>query len=392
VHAVDGASDVVSSGRRSGRATVRYRRSPHLVVHWHQDSLRIVNYATRHTTEADPLVCELLNLCGQWRTLAEIESALSIGVSRLISVLVDRLVSFSLLVRSDRPIDSRITAMDSLGPWNPEVGFFHNATKDVQFWPRQRARDYTRTRLDLGDRPAPVKRYPRARIVSLPRPELHGGLADVLLARRTSRRYSSEPVTVAQLSSILALSAGVQHWACTPDGDAPLKTSPSGGARHPIECYVVVRDVAGLRPSIYHYASDRHALERIGGAVPVGRMKAYVPESGYFAKASAMVFFTAVFTRQLWRYPYSRAYRAALVEAGHVCQTFLLTATSLGLAPYCLMGLADTLIEQDLGIDGITESVLYCAGVGRPPRGTTAAPLERGTLKTRPNRHLTTRS
>src|SRR4029078_9197009 len=129
-------------------------------------------------------------------------------------------------------------------------------------------------------------------------------------------------------------------------------------------------------------------LERIHGAVAPARIRSYVPESGYFANASAMVFFTAVFARQMWRYPYSRAYRAALIEAGHVCQTFLLTATSLGLAPYCVMGLADTLVEGDLGIDGITESVLYCARVSPPPRGTPCAPLPQGTLKIRPNKHL----
>jgi SagB-type dehydrogenase family enzyme len=98
-----------------------------------------------------------------------------------------------------------------------------------------------------------------------------------------------------------------------------------------------------------------------------------------------MVFFTAVFQRQTWRYSYSRAYRAALIEAGHVCQNLCLTATWLGLAPFSVMGLADSVIEADLGIDGISESVLYCAGVGRPPRGASWAPLARGTLKTRPN-------
>ena len=173
-------------------------------------------------------------------------------------------------------------------------------------------------------------------------------------------------MTIEELSSLLAFSIGVQQRAQTNDGEVPLKTSPSGGARHPIECYVVARDVAGLKPAIYHYACDRHVLERIHGPVSRERIRAYVPESGYFAKASAMVFFTAVFARQLWRYPYSRAYRAALIEAGHVCQTFLLTATSLGLAPYCVMGLADTLVEGDLGIDGITESVLYLCGRRAP--------------------------
>jgi hypothetical protein len=55
------------------------------------------------------------------------------------------------------------------------------------------------------------------------------------------------------------------------------------------------------------------------------------------------------------------------------------------------MGLADTIVESDLGIDGITESVLYCAGVGRLPRGSQWAPLQKGMLKTRPNTHLSRR-
>ena len=91
-----------------------------------------------------------------------------------------------------------------------------------------------------------------------------------------------------------------------------------------------------------------------------------------------MVFFTSIFARILWRYPYARAYRAALIESGHVCQTFLLAATSLGLAPFSVMALADSVIERDLGIDGIRESVLYAAGVGRPPRGVAWAPLAQG--------------
>jgi len=63
-------------------------------------------------------------------------------------------------------------------------------------------------------------------------------------------------------------------------------------------------------------------------------------------------------------------------------------ATSLGLASYCVMGIADSLIEADLGIDGITESVLYCAGIGRMPKGKGPATLPRGSVKTRPNAYL----
>lgn len=373
------------------RTAVRFRRSPHLVAYWRARSLFIVNFATRATSQTNPLICEILDVCGEWRTLRQIEAGIPAARSPLLRRLLDRLVELSLLVSSEGPPDSRVKRMGALDAWNPEVGFFHAATKDVKFLSPARARAYARLNPSKAPMPATVKRYRGAVQVSLPAPVANGPFTDVLLARRTSRRYSALPVTLGELSSILGFAAGVQKWARTPTGEVALKTSPSGGARHSIECYVVARAVEGLRGGIYHYRPDRHFLERIGGAVPIERMRAYVPGSGYFASASAMVFFTAVFEREIWRYPYARAYRATLAEAGHVCQTFLLMATSLRLASYCVMGLADTLVEADLGIDGITESVLYCAGVGRPPRGTTAAILPKGTLVTRPNRYLRSR-
>jgi hypothetical protein len=56
-----------------------------------------------------------------------------------------------------------------------------------------------------------------------------------------------------------------------------------------------------------------------------------------------------------------------LAEAGHACQTFCLVATWLDLAPFCTMAVADSLVEKTLGIDGVTETVLYAAGVGSKP-------------------------
>jgi SagB-type dehydrogenase family enzyme len=368
----------VSRSRRVRRTAVQFRRSPHLVAYWRNGSLRICNYATQTTVDAGPLVCELLDVCNDWRLLDDIVQGVSAGPSPQIPALVDRLVALSLLQQSDDPGDPRVDAMDRLGPWNPEAGFFHMATRDVAFSSPQAAARHHRQARVRESRPPALKSYPGVERIDLPRPETDGEFPQVLKARRTWRRYSSSPVRLEELATILGLSAGVQHWVQADGHKAPLKTFPSGGARHPIECYAVVRDVRGLPPGIYHYASDRHSLEKLRGPVSIQRMRAYVPSSGYFANASAMIFFTAVFERSLWRYPYSRAYRAALVEAGHVCQTFCLTATWRGLAPYCLMGLADSLIEQDLGIDGISESVLYAAGVGRPPRGTAWAALPEG--------------
>jgi SagB-type dehydrogenase family enzyme len=234
--------------------------------------------------------------------------------------------------------------------------------------------------------PAPTKRYRGAAAVHLPKP-VGGDFADVLLARRTWRRFSrSKDVTLAELATLLSLSLGVQQWVDASPRRLPLKTSPSGGARHPIEGYVVVaKSIPGLAAGIYHYDGGRHRLERLRARVTRSRIASYYPSSGHFAAANVHIFLTAVLSRQVWRYPYARAYRAALAEAGHVCQTFCLTATWLGLAPFCLMGLADSRLEKDLGLDGIIESVVYAAGVGHRPKGTSWAPRVRGGLKARKN-------
>lgn len=368
----------------------RVRRSRHLVLYWRRERLIVHNYATGVRVQGDPLLCRLLDYCSDWRTADDIRQRLGLDSAPAVRTLLSRLLSRGLLERSDRPESAQAAAMAALDRWNPEAGFFHTATKNVQFWSPLDAARQSRIQSAAWPMPAPIKRYRGATTVDLPKPRA-GEFGNVLRGRRTWRRFSTAPIAIDDLATVLGLSAGVLRWVQTPAGEVPLKTSPSGGARHPIECYVIATRVSGLRPGVYHYAADRHALERLRGPVSPNRVASYYPSSRYFARAPVQVFFTAVFERQVWRYPYARAYRAALAEAGHVCQTFCLVATWLGLAPFCLMGLADSLIEGDLGLDGVRESVIYAAGVGLPPRGTTWAPLApnvKGRLKTRLNKRL----
>ena len=89
----------------------------------------------------------------------------------------------------------------------------------------------------------------------------------------------------------------------------------------------------------------------------------------------------SVYRLRVARFP--RAYRSVLTEAGHLCQTFCLVATWLGLAPFCTLALADSRIERDLGLDGRTESVLYAAGVGSRSPGVDWAPTPKGSPRLR---------
>lgn len=351
------------------------------MCYWKRGTLIVHNYATGIAAVGSPLVCDVLDECGSWRTVPQLQRTVGDRTDAT-EALVERLVQLTFLQKSGRALDPRERAMHAFDRWNPAAGFFHSATRDVPFLPARTAQRVLARQSRTWPMPSPVKRIAGASIVHLSSPVIDGEFPHVVLARRTWRRFSTAPITKEQLAILLSLSCRVQQWVTAAGQRLALKTSPSGGARHPIECYVAVRHVHGIRPGIYHYAADVHALERVGRErVSAKMLRRYVPRSGHFAKASAMVFFTAVFERQLWRYPYARAYRAALVEAGHVCQTFCLTATWLGLAPFSVMGLADSQIEKDLGIDGVSEAVLYAAGVGIRPRGVAWAPLARGSLK-----------
>jgi SagB-type dehydrogenase family enzyme len=124
--------------------------------------------------------------------------------------------------------------------------------------------------------------------------------------------------------------------------------------------------VKGLRPGLYHYHPAQHHLNRISTNATRDTAWRYCARQGYVRNAAALFLMTAVFQRTMWKYRHARAYRVVLLDAGHLCQTFCLVATWLGLAPFCTAALKDTLIEEDLGIDGIRESILYVAGVGLP--------------------------
>jgi SagB-type dehydrogenase family enzyme len=351
----------------SYRRSVRFRRSPHLVSYWKEGALAVRNYETGITVLVPPLAVQLLDLFDDWQP-ASVVAPLGLSVADAKRALGD-LENATLLQRSNGTT-RRASAMDMWQPWNPAAGFFHMSTRDVRFLDPIETSKALRRKARTIPPPAPIKRYPGARRYQLPRIRSDGEFARVLLERRTWRQFAKRAVALNDLAALLGLTGGIQQWvSLRGQGDLALKTSPSGGARHPIELYVCARRVDGLPSGLYHYDGSRHRLNLLTAHSRRVRVQRYLPTQFWYEGAAVLVFFTAVTSRYLWKYTYARAYRALLIEAGHQCQTFCLVATSLGLAPFCSMALADSRIEQDLGLDGVSESVLYAAGVGARPAG-----------------------
>ncbi|HEV2986666.1 MAG TPA: SagB family peptide dehydrogenase [Vicinamibacterales bacterium] len=369
---------------------IRFRRAPDLVSYWKGGAFVLHNYATGGAVAVSPRTTELLDYFSDWKSADEfcIQSGVPIAkVRRLLATLV----KVSLLQSSNQLPSPKESALTRWAAWNPAAGFFHQATRDVRFLDPIDVNRRLRQKARSNPPPAPVKLYPKAKTRALPRVHATGDFPRVLLSRRTWRQFARRPLALDSLAALLGLTGGVQQWARLPrQGDFVMKTSPSGGGRHPIELYVWARHVDGVAKGLYHYACDRHRLELVKAQRGRVSVRRYLPQQFWYEGAAAMVFFSAVYERYLWKYTYPRAYRATLVEAGHQCQTFCLVATWLGLAPFCSMALADSRIEGDLGLDGVSESVIYAAGVGVRPAGETVRSKPAGfpPLRVRPNQYV----
>ena len=190
-------------------------------------------------------------------------------------------------------------------------------------------------------------------------------------ARKTSREFYGEPVTLLELSTILHASFGLINgtWNELEENNlkavALHKASPSGGGLHPEEAYVVVYRVEGLDPGIYYYQVRDHKLTLL----KVGDFEKEVIAinfNQFYAKGTAFgIFITARFDKTWWKYSHSRAYRVVLLDIGHVSQTFLLCATALGLNTWLTAAFKDDELHRLLGIDGINEGAIFYVAAGK---------------------------
>src|SRR5881398_3904331 len=347
--------------------TIRLRRARCLLMYWRDGRMFLHNFARRLTVTGRPVTSEVLDFFSEWRTFKEAIAHFADYAPRSVRSAISQLVDYGLLLPKGSPEvtkDSRIA--EEWYDWLPE-GSFHFSTKDTPYLDRSGwSLNRLRSVMPKTPQPAFLKTVKGATNVRLPaRRSSDSEFIRVLMARKTHRRFSKQKLPFETLSQLLYLVWGVTGYLYSPRfGKLFHKTSPSGGARHPGEVYLMALRVKGLKPGLYHYHPGHHHLERISTNATPDKAQRYCGRQSYVRDAAALFLMTAVFRRTMWKYQHARAYRVVLLDAGHLCQTFCLTATWLGLAPFCTAALKDTLIEKDLGIDGIRESVLYIAGVG----------------------------
>lgn len=338
------------------------------LAYWESGDLRIVNYLTRRTFSANSIVLEVIRFFFSPRIVRDALLEFSSYSPESVADLIQKLTEAQLLLEYGSPEWHRDRLVESrFERWLPG-GEFHFLTKDAAYIGGDWTDEQKIQRLPTTAPPAQFKRIDGTETIALERHEVEeDSFFRTLYARRTHRSFSKAELAFDDVARLLEATWGVQgYFDSRFFGKLPYKTSPSGGSRHPIEVYLMALNVDGLSAGMYHYRPDEHCLERMPVEATARTARQYCADQRHAADAAALFIMTAVFARTMWKYRHPRAYRVVLLDAGHLGQTFCLTATRMGLAPFSTAALKDTLIENDLGIDGISESVLYVVGVGLP--------------------------
>lgn len=193
---------------------------------------------------------------------------------------------------------------------------------------------------------------------------------EILKQRQTVRNFDGQSISLQTLSTLIFVTFGLFHGPWQDLSDAGLcevgarKTSASGGGLHPSEAYITIHNVEGIVPGIYHYDVIRHGLVRINDALCDHNLAALCMGQPFSEGLSFGVFLVSYFSKVWWKYPHSRAYRVALLDAGHLSQTFQLVATSLGLLTWMTANIHDINVSEQLKLDGVHQAPLHFLAAG----------------------------
>lgn len=195
-------------------------------------------------------------------------------------------------------------------------------------------------------------------------PQLDTPLCHILRHRVSTRSFTESIVSFNQLSTLLEGANGITRSVITPEGDClNFRASPSAGALYCTEVYVCIQSVRGLVPGIYHHNPTDAELT----VLCIGEFASVFQRICYFQEGVKDAAFGILLTSNLkrMRLKYGeRGYRYAMLDMGHLMQSFWLLATEMNLGFVSLGAFDDNAILDLLPINGVDDILGYVGLAG----------------------------
>lgn len=197
--------------------------------------------------------------------------------------------------------------------------------------------------------------YPGAE-TALPTPK--DALANLMVARKSARAFSTKRLTLKQLGSLF-------HGFRMTSGNR--RTLPSAGGKYPIEVFAMIYRAEGdLENHVVHYNPDTHSVTKTRTAPAWESLHDHLGLSEEKTPAPAALFlFVAIDSRTTAKYG-ERGGRFILHEAGAYAQHLHLRATQENLGTYILGGLHDDVIIREAGLSPSNSKLASGMLVGVP--------------------------
>ena len=217
--------------------------------------------------------------------------------------------------------------------------------------------------------PPPVVQPMQGDYQPLPRSE--EAAFDALLARRTTcRNFDPQRALPLPLLAQVLQRTLMAHAVQKVERDTEFlkKNVPSGGGLHPTEGFLLVQNVEGLAPGLYHYHPVQHAVLPLPSPPPQAlpaMARRMLSGQAWFADAPALLVLAPRYDRCFWKYRnHAKAHRAVTLDVGHISQLLYLCATERGLAAFVTAAINDADVDRAFGFDGIGQSALAICGLG----------------------------
>jgi SagB-type dehydrogenase family enzyme len=340
----------------------KYVRSPYLFSYWNGDN-KIVLYNYNRNTRAivSKDLMRILDILSSWKSMRQIQDQFDINKKDLTKAL-DHMTRLKIIHRNtitDEDIDTIRRA-----PWDPiDLAMQRQRSYGGRFPMSERA----------GSSPSPIKDVQGLSSVSLAKPQCSPRqkftLKNVLAERKSIRRYSNKSISVDNLSDFLYHSARIKTFYKSEEGTLTKRPYPSGGARYPLEIYVMNNRIRGIQKGIHYYDPLKHEL------LLLNKNKNYQEKFNKFVirvlyptmsrEPDAIFIITAVFARTMWKYD-KLGLSLILSDLGCLYQTMYLVATELKLAPCPVGKTEEELVKNWLNLDWFEESHVGTFMLGIP--------------------------
>ncbi len=209
-------------------------------------------------------------------------------------------------------------------------------------------------------KPTCIKEYAGGEII-----ELKKDLADiscktlyeVIMSRRSVRKYQDFPMTKAELSYLCNATSSIKKFG---PGYA-MGVIPTGGATNTLETYLFLNKVEGFKRGLYHYMKDTGNLRLIREDVSTDMVNNSI--SGQLRNAAVIYYWTTTPYRSEYKYQFV-SHKMIGMEAGHTCQNLYLSAEAIDFGVVAIAAYNQKLADELLQVGG-NEFVVYVAAVGK---------------------------